>query len=599
MNRKTKIKLYLVVLIACSLSWVSANGQVTVEQQVVAPKFTYYHGIINFESPQEAFQYFQSIYNQSNDIITVELLNYYPDIHAFAPTYNGIPSRYDIDVKTCHPSSGFGCTTVQGQYSFRSGFDCPVGFQQRIETTGPDQIERFVYCVLETIVFDEIESECKTDNPVILMSGEKYLRQVDYTSADGVLRFERTYRSTDGFFNSYGSSYLVDNSEPIGTEFEACYPSYYPGPGSYAGAPVPFCFATASNGNDMQVVVLDSGRRLTFENVGSDTPANDFPLNRLSKLIDSNGNDTWELVLEDNSTHTYDDQGRLIRRDFVGSYALDFTYEEERSVEHPHSPVGRPSSLTDSRGRTLTFSYNTHGRLESFLDPELREYSYQYDEMGNLTKVIYPDGAERTYLYAEEGHINNGEYCSYNPSIGSEETMLTGIIDENGQRYSSYYYDCDGTVSNSELANGAEQILFDYSQIGSGANSHLTLTNSLGKQTTYHYEIIDGVRSLTAVDGHPSAHCAASNRSITHDANGYKDLVTDREGNVTDYDRDAEGRELSRIEGIGTDEAIRINTEWHSQFELPTKMTYPDKIVDFVYDENGNLVSRTESPNSL
>ena len=108
---------------------------------------------------------------------------------------------------------------------------------------------------------------------------------------------------------------------------------------------------------------------------------------------------------------------------------------------------------------------------------------------------------------------------------------------------------------------------------------------------------IHGEKKIIGVEGHSSPNCVARNRAITYDANGYKDVVTDWEGNITDYDHDSEGRELSRIEGYGTPEAETITTEWHSEYRLPTKITYLDKIVDFVYDENGNLVSRTESPN--
>lgn len=77
--------------------------------------------------------------------------------------------------------------------------------------------------------------------------------------------------------------------------------------------------------------------------------------------------------------------------------------------------------------------------------------------------------------------------------------------------------------------------------------------------------------------------------------NGFKDQVTDREGKSIDYDHDEQGQEICRTEGYGTPEAGSITTEWHTDFRLPAKITYQDKVVEYSYDQNGNLVSQTES----
>ena len=107
-------------------------------------------------------------------------------------------------------------------------------------------------------------------------------------------------------------------------------------------------------------------------------------------------------------------------------------------------------AVSDPFGRRLTFAYSK-GRLSSVTDPIGNVYTYSYDSMGNLTKVIWPDGAVRTYIYDEAA---NG--------VGSTmHGYLTGVIDENGSRLSSFWYYSYG-VSRSQQAGGVDAWSFSF-----------------------------------------------------------------------------------------------------------------------------------------
>ena len=81
--------------------------------------------------------------------------------------------------------------------------------------------------------------------------------------------------------------------------------------------------------------------------------------------------------------------------------------------------------------------------MSSVTDPLGNAYTYSYDSIGNLTKVTWPDGEARTYVYDEAA---NG--------VGSTtHGWLTGVIDENGSRLSSFWYYSYG-VSRSQQAGG-------------------------------------------------------------------------------------------------------------------------------------------------
>jgi RHS repeat-associated protein len=168
---------------------------------------------------------------------------------------------------------------------------------------------------------------------------------------------------------------------------------------------------------------------------------------------------------------------------------------------------------------------------------------------------------------------------------------LTGIIDENGDRYATYAYDEQGRAVSSEHTGGDGKITIVYDEAGNTR----TVTNALGKRAVYHLEPFQSLLKVTRIEGQPSEHCAAADSSFEYDDNSYIRKVTDGEGNVTTYTRDALGQELARTEGEGTAEERTFTTEWHETFRLPVSITEPARRVTFVYDDRGRLSQSTET----
>ncbi|MDG6347180.1 RHS repeat-associated core domain-containing protein [Luteimonas sp. 8-5] len=166
-------------------------------------------------------------------------------------------------------------------------------------------------------------------------------------------------------------------------------------------------------------------------------------------------------IFHRNLTVAITDDGYL-SRDQSGTYR---EFDEEglltkvRDPEHPendvfvvHDPLGRITGLMDAQGRMAVFTYagpEWDSLLASVAFPDGAIVSYDYDANRNLTRVHYPDGTSRQYLYAEPELV---------PSGGKH--LLSGIIDESGQRYASFGYDSRGRVVSSKLhaANGFVEV---------------------------------------------------------------------------------------------------------------------------------------------
>ena len=123
----------------------------------------------------------------------------------------------------------------------------------------------------------------------------------------------------------------------------------------------------------------------------------------------------WELNLKGGAKHRFGADGRLLWIENAVGQRTTLTYGDWGVV-----------TVAGPFGHTLHLSYSG-GVIVSLTDADGRVYSYSYGGTV-LTGVTYPDGSTRTYHYESS-------------SLGS---ALTGITDENGDRYSTFFYNSDG-----------------------------------------------------------------------------------------------------------------------------------------------------------
>ncbi|MCX2836385.1 DUF6531 domain-containing protein [Microbulbifer thermotolerans] len=288
---------------------------------------------------------------------------------------------------------------------------------------------------------------------------------------------------------------------------------------------------------------------------------------RVSKEFDENQvHMGWTLEVA-GRIEKYDTAGRILRVENEQGQGITYTYDEEGVHQE---------SIADDNGNSITLDY-TDGNLSQIARNDGTVYGFAYNANGLLQSITFPgsDNPQRVFLYEDSRFPN----------------ALTGVTDESGNVFSTFVYDEQGRAIRTEHNGGADSVEVDYVD----ANTR-RLTNALGKQTTYHYTEVNGVKLITEIEGEASANCAAANKAYTYDDNGFIASETDWEGNLTTYTRDNLGRELSRTEAAGTPEARTILTEWHSEFNLPVKITTPESITEYSYDSSGRLMGQKVTP---
>ncbi len=309
-----------------------------------------------------------------------------------------------------------------------------------------------------------------------------------------------------------------------------------------------------------QVVVRRPGGQSYDFNLSGSTWSSDPDV--VERLEWQSASSTWVYILADNTKETYDANGRL----------LSIRNSQGQVQTLSYSADGSALTITAPDGDQLSVELNANGLLPTHItDKSGRVTEYLFNGL-ILNQINNPDGTNKQYLY----------------EVPERPWLITGIIDENGHRSNTVAYDDQGRAIMSELADGAERVEVSYN-----ADGTTTLTNALGKKTTFTFEIIHGVKKIVHVEGEPTQTCQGTAMDYSFDANGFLTEKVDAKGIVTQFSHDANGLELSRTEAAGLPESRTINTQWDSALRKPLVVTEGNTETRYVYDAEGRTLERS------
>ncbi|HYL35196.1 MAG TPA: RHS repeat-associated core domain-containing protein [Bryobacteraceae bacterium] len=375
--------------------------------------------------------------------------------------------------------------------------------------------------------------------PIDIATGNLFEQENDYeTSGSNRLAFRRYYNSMSSSVSTLAST--------LGKNWRSNFDRYL----------------SLSSGK--VIVERPDGRQITFTQNGSAWTTDTDVEVRLA----SSGT-TWTLADDNDTVETYRTlnsteallQAIVARNGYTQTMAYDAS--------------NRLNSVTDSFNRTLAFTYN-NGRLATVATPDDTTITFGYDSSSTiLTSAAYSTGPATTRKYFYEN--------------SSFPAALTAIIDENGNRYTSWTYDSKGRALTSQHADGVDLTTVIYND----TDGTRTVINALGQREIYKFATLQKVSKLMEVDRQASSTVAAATMKYTYDSNGYLASRTDWNGNVTNFVNDVHGQPTSITEAAGTSFARIATISYHSTFHLPVRIVTPGITTSFTYDSNGQMLSRT------
>lgn len=383
----------------------------------------------------------------------------------------------------------------------------------------------------ETGTKDANSKPCQSSgNPIITSTGNKVETEVDFTSQGEMGLFLRrqynAFADEIGIFGKYWVSNFDYKITFGGSKITVtCYP--LPGGTQCTGVKDPPSQIWAHRPDGRRIVYnYDSASGAWLE----DKPT---PISRIVKNADG----TYTLYAEDHSTERYNDKGYVLELKSEQGIGWTFSYDASNYLQR----------VTHTSGRYVRFAWNG-SQLTSVTDPAGNVYTYTYlanrfgTNINLLASTTLPGSPATTISYFYEDSRFPG--------------ALTGKA-YNGTRYSWFAYDASGRAISTQHTAGNDKYTLSYTDNADGTTT-VVETNPLGKVATYVFK----GENLLSVTGTASAHCVATYRELTYDANGYPDLVSDQNGNITDYDYSPAGQLLKKVEASGTAYARTTTYQW-------------------------------------
>ena len=387
-------------------------------------------------------------------------------------------------------------------------------------------------------------------NPINFSIGNKFQEVTDYfTAGRHPLHFTRYYNSR-GDTNTHAAS--------LGLGWRSNFDRYLR--------------ATLST-NQLVSMVSEraDGRELIFQYDGTNWVTDADVIARLEASATG-----WALTDDEETVETYEfGEGgsiSLVTIRTQDGYTQQFEYGPDRQL----------ASVKDSSGRTLTFTYQG-SLLHTVTAPDGLVLTYDYTSSGvipgiqdRLASVTYSTVPEtsQSYLYEDERF----------------PFALTGLIDENGNRFGTWKYDEAGRAISSEHAGARDLTTVVYHDDG-----RRTVTTALSLSEVYHFATIHGVPKIVRIDRLATETTPAATREFGYDVNGFLASASDWKTNLTTFVNSPDGLPLIINQAVGTPEFRSFTNVFHGEFRLPTRMFLPGRTVDLGYDDNGNLLSRTET----
>jgi RHS repeat-associated protein len=256
-------------------------------------------------------------------------------------------------------------------------------------------------------------------------------------------------------------------------------------------------------------------------------------------------------------------------------------------------------SATNPKGKTTTFSYDSHGNLTGIQDALSDKTTLGYDSFGQLTSKTDATGNTTNFTYS-----GLGDLTGVRDALGNSTTLaydidgrLTSVTDPNLHTATSVY-DSLGRLTNASDALG-DKTGFTYDGVG----NLLSVTDANGHTTGYAYDAVNNLLTVTDALGHVTKY--------SYDADNNRTAFTNAKGNGTTYQYDAVNRLIGTADPLSfttaysydpagnvaavTDAKGQTNRFAYDALNRLLSIAYADgKNVAYSYDADGNRASMAD-----
>jgi RHS repeat-associated protein len=292
----------------------------------------------------------------------------------------------------------------------------------------------------------------------------------------------------------------------------------------------------------------------------------------------------------------YDVDGRVVSQIAPNGGITTFSYGTDAvttvwdsltgtTLLYHHDQYGKVVAIADAFGMPVERLYDDQGNAAGGIARDGRQTTAVFDANDNLLSVTADGSGTTSYTYDVENRVT---------SVTDESGAVTTYAYEGAERVPSTITDALGSVRAQNVVNG---LVVGQTDADGVTTSHVfdaqrrlvSSTDGLGNTTTHIYDAQGRRISTTTPTGRVT--------SYAYTPQGRLVSTTAPDGGVMAYTYDAAGRVLTTTDQTGavTTNVYEITTPQGPQtVDFLVATIGPDGVrVDFVYDENSQLISTT------
>jgi len=440
---------------------------------------------------------------------------------------------------------------------------------------------------------------CSNNRGASPTHGVSYKMNYNSNNADGSraqidtgMGYGWTHTYNDFLYSQVGNMFRYDGSGKV--------TKYTKGPGGKYTSDTGYFQKLVKNPNGSFTLTDKYGTTYNYASIPNTSFLVGGPVYRLTSIVDRNGDSNTLTYTSGNLTSVSDTYGR----------AITYTYNASNHL----------TKVTDPLGRTTTYTYDPTGRkLTGVTDPQGKTtqygYNFQYqitqqnDRDGRLTRNLYA-GGKPTLMMDSSFHkwfgLNNSSGWAMNTNMLSQSQLrryvpsTTSKTDGRGNLW-TYSYDSNGYITQAAAPDGATTS-YTYDPTSTYLAS---MTDPNGDTMTYQYDSMGNRTNMTDALGNVTSYTYETNfNQVTS--------MTDPKGRVTMYQYDAQGNRTQEIDPLGqtnswtydghgnvlaeTDKRGNTTTyEYDSQGNRTNVTDALGNVTSFIYDSVGNMTSYTDA----
>ncbi len=185
-----------------------------------------------------------------------------------------------------------------------------------------------------------------------------------------------------------------------------------------------------------------------------------------------------------------------------------------------------------------------------------------------------PDGTLRTYHYEDTNFPN----------------ALTGETDEKGNRIRTWAYDASGRAVLSTFGDSLSSI--ERNEIVYHPDGSATSLDPLQNSVDHTFTNIHGISKFNSVSG-VCTSCSNSTETTSYDKRGNRNIVTDFNGGISDYDYTSDNLLQKASYAVGTGSQTEISYNWDLAVRKPSEIIESGQTTSYTYNARGQVLSRT------